>query len=339
MHPANFNSAHPKTTNSEDQLADRSTPRHENRRRPPILRLPWWFWLAVFDVQFWIVTIPAAIVLALVGWHGAGWLGGLRWAMFGAAALLALPFPAAAVVIVIGQIKAAAYWRTLDRDETVAGLPLPAGSRICFGDKAHSSVVSIDLPHVINIRGMPLVGKLRRYDKWRDIREVWSGTLAEDQRIDGLPCRGGAAGPDKDSFVFDPDGIVQRCTLAAAHELFGLKLPPGTTMMERGNDNKPWTFMLPPDAGVYVAALATTAPPGVTLSVASDGRLEGISSGHGPTIIVRGAPLNSENFRVQGEQVVSELVEPFLVSGEMRPAGTEVRIDLPSGNVFVSGRS
>jgi len=259
--------------------------------------------------------------------------------MFGAAALLALPFPAAAVAIVIAQIKAAANWRTLDRDETVAGLPLPAGSRICFGDKAHSSVVSIDLPHAINIGGMRLVGKLTRYDKWGDIREVWSGTLAEDQRVDGLPCRGGAGGPDKDSFVFDKDGIVQRCALAAAYEFFGLKLPPGTTMMERGNDNKPWTLMLPPDAGAYIAALATTAPPGVTLSVAFGGRLEGISSGHGQTIIVRGVPLNSKNFRLHDEQVVSELAGPFLVAGEMRPAGTEVRIDLPSGNVSVSGQS
>jgi len=299
--------------------------------------LPWWFWLAFFDVQFWFVTIPAAIVLATAGWYGADWLAGLRWVMFGAAALLALPFPAAGVVIVIGQIKAAAYCRTLDHDETVAGLPVPAGSRICFGDEAHSRVVSIDLPHATDIRGMRLVGKLRRYDKWRDTHLVWSGTLAEDQRVDGLPCRGGAAGPDKDHFVFDGDCGVQRCTLAAAHELVRLKFPAGTTILERGNDNKPWRLMLPPDAGVDIPALATAAPPGVTLSVANDGRLEGIESGHGQTIIVRGVPLNSKNFRLQGEQVVSKLAEPFLVAGEMRPAGTGVWIDLPTGNVSVSG--
>jgi hypothetical protein len=318
-------------------VADRSTRRREDRRGPPFLRLPLWFWLAIFDVKFWFVTIPAAIVLAIVGWYGADWLGGLRWAMFGAVALLALPFPAAAVIFVISKIDSAAYWRPLDRDETVSGLQLPAGSRIRFGDKAHSSVVSIDLPHVTDIRGMRLVGKLTRYDRWRDIGQVWSGTLAEDQRVDGLPCRAGDVGPDKDSFVFDKDGIVQRCTLAAAHELLGLKLPPGTTVMERGNDNKPWRLLLPPNADVDIPALATTAPPGVTLSVANDGRLEGISSGHEQTIVVRGVPLNSKNFHLQGEQVVSELAEPFFVAGEMRPAGTGVRIDLPTGNVSVSG--
>jgi len=300
--------------------------------------LPWWVWLAIFDVEFWFVTIPAAIVLAIVGWYGADWLGGLRWAMFGAVVLLALPFPAAAVIFVIRKIHSAAHWRTLDRDETVAGLRLPAGSRIRFHDKAHSSIDSIDLPHVTDIRGMRLVGKLTWYDKWYDdIGPVWSGTLAEDQRLDGLPCRARALAWNKDGIVFDKDAAVQGCTLAAPHELLGLTLPPGTTV-RRGNDNRPWYFLLPPDLGVDIPALATTAPPGVTLFVANDGRLERIDSGHGQTIVVRGVPLNSMNFRLQGDQVVSELAERFFVAGEMRPAGTGVRIDLPTGAVSVSGK-
>ncbi len=268
--------------------------------------LPWWFWFAVLDVQFWFVTIPCAIVLLIVGWYGAEWLGGVRWALFGATALLVLPFPVAAITIIVsGKIDATTYERTLDRDEIIAGLRLPAGSRIRFGDKAHATVSSIDLPHVVDIRGMRLIGRLRRYSHWRDTQLVWSGTLAEDQDADGLPCRGGAVGPDKDSFVFDGDG-VQRCTLAAAHEFLGLKLPAGTTMLERGDDTKPFRLMLPPDLGVDLPALATSAPAGVTLSVANDGRLEGISSGHGQTIVVRSVPLNTKNFRLNGEQVVSE---------------------------------
>jgi hypothetical protein len=108
--------------------------------------------------------------------------------------------------------------------------------------------------------------------------------------------------------------------------------------MARGNDNKPWRLLLPPDAGVDIPALASTAPPGVTLSVANDGRLAGIRSGHEQTIVVCGVPLNSKNFHLQGEHVASELAEPFAVAGEMRPAGTGVRIDLPTGNVSVSRR-
>ncbi len=313
-------------------MADRSTRRREDRRGPPVLPFFLWIWLAHLDVKFWFLTAPAAIALAMVGWHGADWLGGLRWAAFAAAALLALPFPAAALVLVIRKIDADAHWRALDCDETIAGLQLPAGSRIRFHDKAHTRVDSIDLPRVTDILGMRLVGSLKRYDKWRDVDQVWSGTLAEDQPVNGLPCHARAVLFEKDTFVFDKDGIVQRCTLAA-HDLLGLKLPPRTTVLERGNDSKPWRLLLPPDAGLYIPALATMAPPGVTLLVANDGRLEGISSGHGQTIVVRGVPLNSANFHFQGEQIVSELAEPAFVASEMRQAGTGVRIDLHTGTL------
>jgi len=299
--------------------------------------LPWWFWLAVADVKFWYVTVPAAIVLAFVGWYGADWLGGLRWIAFGGAAVLAVPFPAAALLFLVLEIRAAIeaarLRRTLERDETVAGLPLPAGSRIRFRDEDHSSVASIDLPHVTDIRGMRLTGTLR----WDDRDRVWSGTLHQYQHINGWPCRAGTLVFEREGIVFDQDGIIQRCTLGAEHELLGLRLPPGTRVT-RGNDSKPWDLLLPANAGVDIPALATTAPPGVTLTIANDGRLERIGSGHGQTIVVRGVPLNSKNFRLQGEQVFSELAEPFFVGGDTRPVGTGVQIDLPSGSVAVSGK-
>jgi hypothetical protein len=75
------------------------------------------------------------------------------------------------------------------------------------------------------------------------------------------------------------------------------------------------------------------APVGVTLYVANDGRLMRIGSGHGQIIVVRGVPLNSKNFELHGEFVLSELAEPFGVRGEMRPAGTKVRVDLATGDV------
>ena len=65
-----------------------------------------------------------------------------------------------------------------------------------------------------------------------------------------------------------------------------------------------------------------TAPPGVTLEVANDGRLERIGSGHGQTIVVRGVPLNSKNFRLQGDEVASELAQPFVVAGAPRVDAT-----------------
>jgi hypothetical protein len=68
--------------------------------------------------------------------------------------------------------RRAKYARTLDCDETVAGLPLPTGGRICSADKSHSSVVSIHLPYVADIRAMRLAGMLRRFG------EAWNCSLA-----------------------------------------------------------------------------------------------------------------------------------------------------------------
>jgi hypothetical protein len=322
------------------------------RRTPgPLNGMPRWFWAAFTIIHFWYLTIPATIALALVGWIGADWLQGFRWIVFGAATLLALPLSLGGTLTILGAIhaarKLAARQRLLDRDETVAGLPLPIGTKIQFRDEAHTGIESIDLPRPTKVRGALVAGRL----KWNDIQKIWSGMLAEDQDLGGLPCRGpDAIEFDHHAIEFDDQGIVQRCQLASAHELLGFTLPRGTTVY-RGDNSKPWRFRLPPNAGVAILALATSAPPGVTLSVANDGRLVDVGSGHGQTIVVRDVPLASNlyvdvdgypfaaSLYVRGDHVVGALKEPFMVAGEMQPAGTGVRIDLTSGDVSLAGKT
>jgi hypothetical protein len=86
--------------------------------------LPWWFWFAVAVVKFWFVAIPLAIALALAARYGAPWLGGMRWILIATVVLLALPFPAAALVIIYQSFDATRYWRTLEVPERVGGLPV-----------------------------------------------------------------------------------------------------------------------------------------------------------------------------------------------------------------------
>ena len=239
------------------------------------MRLPWWALFAYAVVKFWFVTIPVGIALALAAWYGAPWLGGLRWILIAAVIVLALPFPMAAGVITYQTFDATKYWRTLEVAETIAGLPLPAGSKVHYADKKHSIVVLIELPHVTEIRGMQLMGTLSPRERQGDGVKIWGGILAEDQRLDALPCRAGPYQNDKwGGIIFDDAGTIYRCTLATEHELFGLKLPPDTTV-SRGNEEEPWSLLLPADSGVYLTVLATTAPGGVTLEVANDGRLIG----------------------------------------------------------------
>jgi hypothetical protein len=87
-----------------------------------------------------------------------------------------------------------------------------------------------------------------------------------------------------------------------------------------------------------IPALAATAPPGTTLRVAHNGRLES-ATGSGATMVVRGVPLNSMHLYVRGDRVVAPLTEPFAVAGEMRPADTGVSIDLATGDVALAGKN
>src|SRR4051794_12695357 len=122
------------------------------------MRLPWWAVLAYAVVKFWYLSVPLAIALAMAARYGAPWLGGLRWILIAAAGILALPFPMAAAVVFYQTFDATRYWRTLEVAETIAGMPVPAGSKVHFADKAHSIPVSIELADVTEIRGMRLTG-------------------------------------------------------------------------------------------------------------------------------------------------------------------------------------
>src|SRR5262249_23537187 len=159
------------------------------RQERPAMRLPWWFGLVYLGVRFWFLTAPAAIALACVGWYAGDWPGGLRSLMFGGAALFALPVPVAALMSAAQTVAAAARRQTLDRNATVAGVELPAGSRVYFADKAHTRVVAVDLPRgrASEISGMRLIGTLRRFG------QNWTCRLGEDQCLDGFPCRAGIA--------------------------------------------------------------------------------------------------------------------------------------------------
>ncbi len=293
-------------------------------------RFPWWFGFVVAGVHFWYVTIPAAAALLLLGWHAGP--GVLRWTCFGAGALLMLPFAMASLMYMLQSIEEARRWRTLADAEVIAGLALPAGSRIRFADKANTNLISVDLPGATEILGIRMVGRLMHYDKWDDVGPVWGGTLAGDQTVKGIPCRAGYFTFDKFGTIFDADGTVHKFGLAADHGFFGLNFPRGTAI-RRGSAMRSWSFMLPADREIYVPVLAATAPGGVTLTIANDGRLDSIGSGHGQIITVRGLPLSSTDFRLHDDQVIAVLAAPSLVGGEMLPAGTSVLLDLPTGDI------
>ena len=293
-------------------------------------RFPWWFGSVIAGVHFWYVTIPAAAALLLLGWFVRP--GVSRWICLSTGALIMLPFLMAGLMYVLQGIEEARRGQRLAQTEVIAGVALPAGSRIRFADRAHTNLISVDLPDVTDILGIRLAGRLTRYDRWDDAGPAWGGTLAGDQIVRGIPCRAGYFAFDKFGTIFDANGTVLKFGLAADHDFFGLTFPRGTAI-RRGRSAQPWSFLLPADKDLYIPILSTIAPGGVTLTIADDGRLESIGSGHGQIITVRGLPLSSTDFRLHDDQVIAELAAPSLVGGEMLPAGTGILLDLPTGDV------
>jgi hypothetical protein len=181
---------------------------------------PFWLTAGFFVVVGWYVSVPAIVVLGLVGCFvdmARGW----RVAAFGTAALLSAPFVVYAVLTINDNAKykrlRAEMHRTLDHDETVTGLALPAGSDIDFTDKSQTQIGLVRLPVVTDIRGAQVTGTL----EWQYFSQLWWSTLAGDQIVGGFPCAAGF-------ITFDNDGAVYECELAAAHTFLGFTLPPGT---------------------------------------------------------------------------------------------------------------
>ena len=130
------------------------------------MRLPLWVWLAYADVKLWFVTIPVAIALAL-----AAWFGRVVWRALARQIGLDLDCCTHRLDIAVSSRGRTCDFpkdrrdpplRTLDTTQTIAGLPVPAGSKVRFADKEHFIPVSVELPHVTEIGGLRLTGALRR---------------------------------------------------------------------------------------------------------------------------------------------------------------------------------
>jgi hypothetical protein len=120
------------------------------------INFPFWVTAGFFVVVGWYVSVPAIVVLGVVGCFvdmNRGW----RVVAFGTAALLSAPLVVYAVLTINDNAKyrrlQAEQHRTLERDETVAGLALLAGSDIDFTDKSQTQIRLVRLPVVTDIRG------------------------------------------------------------------------------------------------------------------------------------------------------------------------------------------
>ena len=297
------------------------------------LEFPPWVSLAFFAAQDWWILAPAALALIGIGWFGRAVPMALRYAAWGAAGLCAAPF-ALLLMLIVGDVVATArrgaedraLHQTLAASETVGTLVLPAGAVLAFTDETHRVLSSVALPRPMSVAGIRLEGALEPISD----RE-WSGVLAQDQVVGDWPCRAG-------DLWFTPQGVVTRCTLAAGRRLAGYDLPAGAQCRHNPTTGG-WEFQLPQDGpALPIAALRADLPPGGAMTLAADGALRRLYVPHETRMAIAGVAL-FDHVVLDGTSLTGELAEPTPIAGVMAPAGTLVRLDLPTGKVEPTTRS
>jgi hypothetical protein len=282
----------------------------------------WTITSVIFLVALIFLIALIALGLTVFALFGPRRRRGFRLVALGLAVVVAFQFALIGIWEVRDWYWYVLYDRKLDRDETVSGIPLPAGRVIRF--RASNRISYIRLPRATQIAGIRFTGGVTPV-----FGGGWLGILAADQNIGGWPCQGG-------TFVKTrPDGNPEICTLASAHSFFDYELPAGTKLSYWMDD---WYFTFPPDKGLAIKVLDTMAPPGIELKVAGGGRLTRIAKGMGKTIIVRGIPLSAGKVEVFPDSVLGELAEPFAIGGEQLSAGAAIRISLANGAVPLAAR-
>jgi len=291
------------------------------------LMIPSWAGVALVGLQYWYALVPAVLALGAVAAFGRTLPTALRYAAGIAAGLIAAPYALLLVVVAtdaVGQARQAAQdrarHRTLDADETVGTLRLPAGAVLAYADETHRTVSSVALPRPTRVAGILLKGALEPVTE----RE-WAGELAQDQAIGDWPCQAG-------ELWFTPQGAATRCTLAASHRLAGYELPAGA-VSRHDPASGGWEFQLPQSgAAVSIAALGADLPPGGTLTLAADGALRRLYVPHESRMTIAGVALY-DHVIVDATGLTAELAEPTPIAGALQPAATVVHVDLATGRI------
>ena len=226
-------------------------------KRRPTISFPWYtiFFIAFLFGWPWLLLVGAA--LGAVGLYAA--TGRWRRVLLSGAALLlgiGLLSGLAAVDHAISaahdeqrdKAEEARLHETLSAPRTVLDSTLPAGTLVYWTDEARVEFRSLALPGPTRVFGLLLDGALE--DQFQSTH--WAGSLAEDQTIEGWPCR-------KGDVEFSYDRHLVQCVVAIDHPAFGFVVPAGTQLnfLPEYDDQ---SFALPADRAMRLPSLEAEAP-------------------------------------------------------------------------------
>lgn len=140
--------------------------------------------------------------------------------------------------------EASTTTRTVDEDCAIDGIPIRAGTRATFSSgRLEEATLAEDVELPIGPGDAPrarfAAGSIASFYSTDGALHVSSGTLAGDQSVAGIPCRG------ETIFEASSDGTVHRCTLAKPATL-GPELPAGAEVWF-DDDGRALYVVLPED--------------------------------------------------------------------------------------------
>lgn len=206
---------------------------------------------------YWYISLPVGLLLGA----GAMYVKSQHWAVRSLEGFLAICLIGPVIFRGVHEIqnmidrrhdqkaREAHSW-VLEKPTTVAGLELPADTKIYFSmvlfnmsQKNRATlddIVDIKLAGPTTVFGITFEGSLHHtpYGEWR-------GSLYGERVINGWPCVGKIVfRVEQNDKNKEPNRkfMLQKCTLYKSHTIFGHMLPAGTHI-ELGSRN--WTFNLP----------------------------------------------------------------------------------------------
>jgi hypothetical protein len=227
-----------------------------------MLKLNWFDAYLIIVGLHWYISLPAGLLLAGFALFGKS----QHWAGRSLEGLLAITllFPVLWYASNVIQQKQQRQQRqanreahawVLDKPTTVAGIDLPADTKIHLNtsfDMKQKEQAQIDDIDDMNLAAPATIFGIKFTGYLNHAASEWEGTMQGHQMIDGWPCRGEITLYEKRDYngkEMTRELQLEKCTLYQSHTVFGHTLPKGTKIeLQSWN----WTFHFPDGHYIFI---------------------------------------------------------------------------------------
>jgi hypothetical protein len=312
---------------------------------------PWWVFVWGMIGYAWPVSLVLGLGLGAIALRSHGGkqivfmvMGSVVLVLTGTAVL---SFADAKVIDKLndekGNAREASLRETLSQPRTVLDATLPAGTVVQWNDEARVDFRWLQLPRPTRVLGLMLTGSLQDDSQTRR----WEGELAEDQTVEGWPCR-------KGDVQISYERALADCILASDQKAHGLVVPAGTHLQFNPDYNTE-DYLLPADRTMSMPDIGIVVPSGSEVdmrgglpeTVKLQESLKGLS--------IRGVPLDGEikwhyrgsddnnnaqvHLKPPPDRIDGSLAQLFSCGGKSFPAKAQVKLSMTDNVMIISSEA